>query len=165
MQPAAVSSAGLSEPSDPDLAGKIQVGLFNIMQEGDVQIKGYPLRLPLDVLLVFTANPEDYTARGKIITPLKDRLGAEIRTHYPTSIEDGITITGVRRRCASEDDVAANVSGVKAQLADSRGGKPNFFGRCTVQTYRASKLAAPRAERDVDSGVAQVKVTNNAHSE
>ncbi len=67
----------------PDLAGKIQVGLFNIMQEGDIQIKGYPLRLPLDVLLVFTANPEDYTARGKIITPLKDRIGAEIRTHYP----------------------------------------------------------------------------------
>src|SRR5713101_3984442 len=71
----------------PDLAGKIQVGLFNIMQEGDIQIKGYPLRLPLDVLLVFTANPEDYTARGKIITPLKDRLGAEIRTHYPSTIE------------------------------------------------------------------------------
>jgi magnesium chelatase subunit I len=67
----------------PDLAGKIQVGLFNIMQEGDIQIKGYPIRMPLDVLLVFTANPEDYTARGKIITPLKDRVGAEIRTHYP----------------------------------------------------------------------------------
>ena len=67
----------------PDLAGKIQVGLFNIMQEGDVQIKGYPVRLPLDVMLVFSANPEDYTARGKIITPLKDRIGAEITTHYP----------------------------------------------------------------------------------
>jgi magnesium chelatase subunit I len=78
----------------PDLAGKIQVGLFNIMQEGDIQIKGYPLRLPLDVLLVFTANPEDYTARGKIITPLKDRLGAEIRTHYPPTIQEGMTITG-----------------------------------------------------------------------
>ena len=77
----------------PDLAGKIQVGLFNIMQEGDVQIKGYPLRLPLDVLLVFTANPEDYTARGKIITPLKDRIGAEIRTHYPANLEEGIRIT------------------------------------------------------------------------
>lgn len=77
----------------PDLAGKIQVGLFNIMQEGDVQIKGYPVRLPLDVLLVFTANPEDYTARGKIITPLKDRIGAEIVTHYPTSIETGMAIT------------------------------------------------------------------------
>ncbi|MGH9676006.1 MAG: magnesium chelatase, partial [Candidatus Acidiferrum sp.] len=77
----------------PDLSGKIQVGLFNIMQEGDIQIKGYPLRLPLDVLLVFTANPEDYTARGKIITPLKDRMGAEIRTHYPSTVEEGMTIT------------------------------------------------------------------------
>jgi len=77
----------------PDLAGKIQVGLFNIMQEGDVQIKGYPIRLPLDVALVFSANPEDYTARGKIITPLKDRIGSEIRTHYPSTIEEGIAIT------------------------------------------------------------------------
>src|SRR5258708_528181 len=77
----------------PDLAGKIQVGLFNIMQEGDIQIKGYPLRLPLDVLLVFTANPEDYTARGKIVTPLKDRIGSEVRTHYPASVEQGIAIT------------------------------------------------------------------------
>ena len=77
----------------PDLAGKVQVGLFNIMQEGDVQIKGYPVRLPLDVMLVFTANPEDYTARGKIITPLKDRIGSEIRTHYPQTIEHGIAIT------------------------------------------------------------------------
>src|SRR3977135_4139285 len=77
----------------PDLAGKIQVGLFNIMQEGDIQIKGYPVRMPLDVLLVFTANPEDYTARGKIITPLKDRIGSEIRTHYPATVEEGVAIT------------------------------------------------------------------------
>jgi magnesium chelatase subunit I len=77
----------------PDLAGKIQVGLFNIMQEGDVQIKGYPVRLPLDVMMVFTANPEDYTARGKIITPLKDRIGSEIRTHYPVTLQHGIEIT------------------------------------------------------------------------
>src|SRR5437016_2570827 len=78
----------------PDLAGKIQVGLFNILQEGDVQIKGYPIRLQLDVMLVFTANPEDYTARGKIITPLKDRIGSEIRTHYPETVELGMEITG-----------------------------------------------------------------------
>ena len=77
----------------PDLAGKIQVALFNIMQEGDVQIKGYPVRLPLDVAIVFSANPEDYTARGKIVTPLKDRIGSEIRTHYPEDIEEGIAIT------------------------------------------------------------------------
>jgi magnesium chelatase subunit I len=77
----------------PDLAGKIQVALFNIMQEGDVQIKGYPVRLELDVALVFSANPEDYTARGKIVTPLKDRIGSEIRTHYPETLEEGIAIT------------------------------------------------------------------------
>jgi magnesium chelatase subunit I len=77
----------------PDLAGKIQVALFNIMQEGDVQIKGYPVRLALDVVLVFSANPEDYTARGKIVTPLKDRIGSEIRTHYPETLEEGMAIT------------------------------------------------------------------------
>jgi magnesium chelatase subunit I len=77
----------------PDLAGKIQVGLFNILQEGDVQIKGYPVRLPLDVMMVFSANPEDYTARGKIITPLKDRIGSEIRTHYPATRHEGMAIT------------------------------------------------------------------------
>jgi magnesium chelatase subunit I len=77
----------------PDLAGKIQVGLFNIMQEGDVQIKGYPVRLALDVMLVFSANPEDYTARGKIITPLKDRIGAEVSTHYPSDLQLGVEIT------------------------------------------------------------------------
>ena len=78
----------------PDLAGKIQVGLFNILQEGDIQIKGYPVRLRLDLLMVFTANPEDYTARGKIITPLKDRIGSEIRTHYPLTRDHAMAITG-----------------------------------------------------------------------
>ncbi|HVC20942.1 MAG TPA: hypothetical protein VNE16_12750 [Vicinamibacterales bacterium] len=87
----------------PDLAGKIQVGLFNILQEGDVQIKGYPVRLPLDVLMVFTANPEDYTARGKIITPLKDRIGSEIRTHYPASREHGMAITAQESWTARAD--------------------------------------------------------------
>jgi magnesium chelatase subunit I len=87
----------------PDLAGKIQVGLFNIMQEGDVQIQGDPVRLPLDVMLVFSANPEDYTARGKIITPLKDRIGAEITTHYPTDLQLGVEITRQEAWTARED--------------------------------------------------------------
>ena len=77
----------------PDLSPRIQVGLFNILQEGDIQIKGYPVRLSLDLLMAFTANPEDYTARGKIITPLKDRIGAEIQTHYPKEVGTGIAIT------------------------------------------------------------------------
>ena len=77
----------------PDLAPKVQVALFNVLEEGDVQIRGFPLRLPLDVWIVFTANPEDYTARGRIVTPLKDRIEAEIRTHYPRTIEEGLRIT------------------------------------------------------------------------
>jgi magnesium chelatase subunit I len=77
----------------PDLQPRIQVGLFNIMQEKDIQIRGFNVRIPLDILIVFTANPEDYTNRGNIITPLKDRIDSQIFTHYPRSIEDGIRIT------------------------------------------------------------------------
>jgi magnesium chelatase subunit I len=107
----------------PDLAGKIQVGLFNIMQEGDVQIKGYPVRLPLDLLLVFTANPEDYTARGKIITPLKDRIGSEIRTHYPATLEQGMAITEqeawAQRQAPVETRLPAYIREVIEQMAFS----------------------------------------------
>jgi len=102
----------------PDLAGKIQVGLFNIMQEGDVQIKGYPLRLPLDVLLVFTANPEDYTARGKIITPLKDRVGAEIRTHYPATVEEGMAITAQEAWTSRDGSRQAEVPGYLREVIE-----------------------------------------------
>jgi magnesium chelatase subunit I len=97
-----------------DLAPKVQVALFNIMQEGDVQIKGYPVRLPLDVLLVFSANPEDYTARGKIVTPLKDRIGSEIRTHYPNEVTLGMDIT--RQEAWLED--RAEVPSFMAELVE-----------------------------------------------
>jgi magnesium chelatase subunit I len=93
----------------PDLAGKIQVGLFNILQEGDVQIKGYPIRLNLDVMMVFTANPEDYTARGKIITPLKDRIGSEIRTHYPTTRQNAMAITTQEAWTAREGGLTVTI--------------------------------------------------------
>lgn len=76
----------------PDLAPRIQVGLFNVLEERDVQIRGYPIRLNLDVCLVFSANPEDYTNRGRIVTPLKDRIGSVVRTHYPESVSEGIAI-------------------------------------------------------------------------
>jgi magnesium chelatase subunit I len=106
----------------PDLAGKIQVALFNIMQEGDVQIKGYPVRLPLDVAIVFSANPEDYTARGKIVTPLKDRIGSEIRTHYPEDIEEGISITTQEawsKREASNIEIPHYIRQIIEQIAFS----------------------------------------------
>src|SRR5689334_8189420 len=77
----------------PDLAPRIQVGLFNVLEERDIQIRGYPIRLNLDVCLVFSANPEDYTNRGRIVTPLKDRIGSVIRTHYPETAAEGIQIS------------------------------------------------------------------------
>jgi magnesium chelatase subunit I len=76
----------------PDLSPKIQVGLFNVLEERDIQIRGYPIRLNLDLCLVFSANPEDYTNRGRIVTPLKDRIGSVIRTHYPLTRDQGIQI-------------------------------------------------------------------------
>ena len=106
----------------PDLAGTIQVALFNIMQEGDVQIKGYPVRMELDVALVFSANPEDYTARGKIITPLKDRIGSEIRTHYPETLEEGIEITAQeawQQRGAASIEILQHMREVVEQVAFS----------------------------------------------
>lgn len=146
----------------PDLAGKIQVGLFNIMQEGDIQIKGYPLRLPLDVLLVFTANPEDYTARGKIITPLKDRIGAEIRTHYPSSIAEGMTITSqeawTRRDSAHPVEVPEYLREVVEEIAfqaredkriDKRSGVSQRLPITTLESVVSS--AEQRAARSGES--------------
>jgi magnesium chelatase subunit I len=102
----------------PDLAGKIQVGLFNILQEGDVQIKGYPVRLPLDLLMAFTANPEDYTARGKIITPLKDRIGSEIRTHYPAGRADGMAITRQEAWLARDGGTPTEIPAYVAEIVE-----------------------------------------------
>jgi len=155
----------------PDLAGKIQVGLFNIMQEGDIQIKGYPLRLPLDVLLVFTANPEDYTARGKIITPLKDRIGAEIRTHYPASLEEGMTITAqeawVGRDSGKKIDVPQYLRQVVEEIAfqaredkrvDRRSGVSQRLPITTLESLvsSAEQRAARNGEKSVVARVADV---------
>ena len=155
----------------PDLAGKIQVGLFNIMQEGDIQIKGYPLRLPLDVLLVFTANPEDYTARGKIITPLKDRIVAEIRTHYPATLEEGMSITAqeawVRRDSGRSIEVPAYLREVVEEIAfqaredkrvDRRSGVSQRLPITTLESVvsSAEQTAARTGEKDVVARIADV---------
>ncbi|HET9876840.1 MAG TPA: sigma 54-interacting transcriptional regulator, partial [Mycobacterium sp.] len=89
----------------PDLAERIQVSMLNVMEERDIQVRGYTLRLPLDVLVVASANPEDYTNRGRIITPLKDRFGAEIRTHYPEDLEDEVAV--IRQEARLVADVPA----------------------------------------------------------
>jgi len=93
----------------PDLAARIQVGLLNILEEGDVQIRGFPVRLPLDVCLVFSANPEDYTHRGTIITPLRDRISSQILTHYPREVEDALRITGQEAWVERDGDVRVDV--------------------------------------------------------
>ncbi|MGH9692326.1 MAG: magnesium chelatase [Candidatus Acidiferrales bacterium] len=148
----------------PDLAGKIQVGLFNIMQEGDVQIKGYPVRMALDVLLVFTANPEDYTARGKIITPLKDRIGSEIRTHYPATVAEGMSITAqeswtkrdVKHRIEVPEYIREIVEEVAFQAredkrVDRRSGVSQRLPISTLENVLSS--AEQRAVRSHDSTV------------
>src|SRR6476660_3150745 len=95
----------------PDLAPRIQVGLFNVLEERDIQIRGYPIRLSLDVCLVFSANPEDYTNRGRIVTPLRDRIGSVVRTHYPESVDEGIKIAEQEAWIARDNGTAA--SGVR----------------------------------------------------
>jgi len=100
----------------PDLTERIQVGLFNLMEEKDVQIRGYRIRLPLDIVLFASANPEDYTSRGRIITPLKDRYGAQIRTHYPKTIEDEIRIMKMEHRKFPDDGPDTYVPGYMEEI-------------------------------------------------
>src|ERR1700726_1094018 len=100
----------------PDLAERIQVGLLNIIEERDVQIRGYRLRLPLDVFVVATANPEDYTNRGRIITPLKDRFGAQVRTHYPRTLDDEIAIAEQERMTFDDMPVPVTVPGFMQEI-------------------------------------------------
>ena len=100
----------------PDLAERIQVGLLNVLEERDVQIRGYKVRLPLDVMLVASANPEDYTNRGRIITPLKDRFGAQIRTHYPPDVETEMEVVAAEARVVDTEGVRVTVPGYMAEV-------------------------------------------------
>jgi magnesium chelatase subunit I len=102
----------------PDLQARIQVALFNILEEGDVQIRGFKLRMPLDILFVFTANPEDYTNRGSIVTPLKDRIESQILTHYPKTIETALTITEQEADILKEQEAKVKMSDLIKRLIE-----------------------------------------------
>ena len=102
----------------PDLQARIQVSLFNALQEGDIQIRGFKMRLPMDVQFVFTANPEDYTNRGSIITPLKDRIESQILTHYPENVEDSMTITKQEARLTADQRGAITIPDILARLIE-----------------------------------------------
>jgi magnesium chelatase subunit I len=104
----------------PDLAPRIQVGLLNILEEGDVQIRGFPIRIPLDILMVFSANPEDYTNRGNLITPLKDRIESQIKTHYPRTLEEAMAITA-QEAYVERDGVTVAVPPVLRELVEEMG--------------------------------------------
>src|SRR6201999_4569329 len=114
----------------PDLAERIQVAMLNVMEERDIQIRGYVLRLPLDTLVVASANPEDYTNRGRIITPLKDRFGAEIRTHYPTELDDEGAI--IRQESALVADVPNYLVEILARFAGALRESPAVDERSRV---------------------------------
>src|SRR5450432_2784989 len=102
----------------PDLQARIQVSLFNILEEGDIQIRGFKLRMPLDILFVFTANPEDYTNRGSIVTPLKDRIGSQILTHYPKSIELSMQITKQEVKLSAQQNQSVEVGSLVATIIE-----------------------------------------------
>ncbi|MCM6774157.1 ATP-binding protein [Nocardia sp. CDC159] len=131
----------------PDLAERIQVALLNVMEERDIQVRGYTLRLPLDVLLVATANPEDYTNRGRIITPLKDRFGAEIRTHYPLSVEAEVALVRQEAELVAEvgDPLIEVLARFVRQLRESpaidqRSGVSARFAVAAAETVAAAAL-------------------------
>ena len=129
----------------PDLQPRIQVALFNILEEGDLQIRGFKLRFPLDILFVFTANPEDYTSRGSIITPLKDRIGSQILTHYPESIEIAKKIT--QQEAKAHDDQLSRIEipdlglevleriGEQARISELVDEKSGVSARMSISAY------------------------------
>jgi magnesium chelatase subunit I len=138
----------------PDLQARIQVSLFNILEEGDLQIRGFKLRLPLDIMFVFTANPEDYTNRGAIVTPLKDRIESQILTHYPTTIENALYITEQEAKIHDDQLKKVNVSDLIKRLIEqvsfeARGSefvdkKSGVSARLTIAAYENAVSAAER---------------------
>jgi magnesium chelatase subunit I len=131
----------------PDLAERIQVALFNVLEERDIQIRGYSLRLPLDILLVVTANPEDYTNRGRIITPLKDRFGAEIRTHYPAEVADEVRLIAQEAKVVAEvpehllEVLARFTRGLReSPSVDQRSGVSARFAIAAAESVAASAM-------------------------
>jgi magnesium chelatase subunit I len=146
----------------PDLAERIQVAMLNVMEERDIQIRGYVLRLPLDVLVVASANPEDYTNRGRIITPLKDRFGAEIRTHYPTELDDEVAV--IRQEAALVADVPDHLVEILARFTralrsssavDQRSGVSARFAIAGAETIAAAALHRATTQGE-DEAVARV---------
>jgi magnesium chelatase subunit I len=147
----------------PDLAERIQVALFNVLEERDIQVRGYSLRLPLDIFLIATANPEDYTNRGRIITPLKDRFAAELRTHYLSDLADEVTL--IRQEATLVAEVGDHLLEVLARLTrslresssvDQRSGVSARFAIAAAEGAAASALRRAARTRDHETAVARI---------
>jgi magnesium chelatase subunit I len=147
----------------PDLAERIQVALFNVLEERDIQVRGYSLRLPLDIFLIATANPEDYTNRGRIITPLKDRFAAELRTHYLTDLDDEVIL--IRQEATLVAEVGDHLLEVLARLTrslresssvDQRSGVSARFAIAAAEGAAASALRRAARTRDHETAVARI---------
>ncbi len=154
----------------PDLQARIQVALFNILQEGDIQIRGFKLRMPLDIQFVFTANPEDYTNRGSIITPLKDRIDSQIITHYPDSIETGKKITHQEAAIKEEQSAAVQVFdlakdlieqiAIEARSSEYVDEKSGVSARLTISGYENLISAAERRVLQNGDSKTSVRITD-----
>ena len=154
----------------PDLQARIQVALFNILQESDIQIRGFRLRMPLDIQFIFTANPEDYTNRGSIITPLKDRIQSQILTHYPKSIEDSLHITQQEARITKEQQKRVRVSYFIAELIEQIAfeardseyvdHKSGVSARLTISAYENLVASAERRALLNDEEVTYVRISD-----
>jgi magnesium chelatase subunit I len=154
----------------PDLQPRIQVALFNILQEGDIQIRGFKLRLPLDIQFVFTANPEDYTNRGSIVTPLKDRLGSQIITHYPKSREVGMKITAQEAKLPNDSSVKIIINewskklveqiAIEARRSEYVDAKSGVSARLTITAYENLVSAAERRAMKNGEKEAYVRISD-----
>lgn len=154
----------------PDLQARIQVALFNILQEGDIQIRGFKIRMPLDIQFVFTANPEDYTNRGSIVTPLKDRIDSQIITHYPKTLEIGKHITQQEARVKEEQRMAVSVNEIakdlieqiafEARKSEYIDAKSGVSARLTISAYENLIAAAERRSIINDEKTTTIRLTD-----
>ena len=148
----------------PDLQARIQVALFNILEEGDVQIRGFKLRLPLDILFVFTANPEDYTNRGSIVTPLKDRIESQILTHYPKSLENALEITEQEAGVSDEQKAVVKVSDLVKRLIEQVAFEARSSELVDKKSGVSARLTISAFENAVSSAERRAIVNKEKHT-
>jgi magnesium chelatase subunit I len=149
----------------PDLQARIQVALFNILEEGDVQIRGFKLRLPLDILFVFTANPEDYTNRGAIVTPLKDRIESQILTHYPKSLEIALSITEQEAEIDEEQKEKIKVSDLVKRLIEQVAFEARGSEFVDKKSGVSARLTISAFENAVSSAERRAIINNEKHTQ